>query len=173
MELGLAYGDRGTLQINIFDLQLQGLGDSEHPSGDEAEQCAVHQRAQAASGGQAPRLLKQLADLLVSVDVGCGPSVPAPKDPGWRHLGVNLELTVVGREGSNDLEPSGCGDSTGSQDMLSRPFELKLLRQRSAMTLGVGEPSEPQQLGTGGLQGLCCTNQNQAEITPAPDAAMP
>ena len=37
--------------------------------------------------------------------------------------------------------------------MLSRPFELKLLRQRSAMTLGVGEPSEPQQLGTGGLQG--------------------
>ena len=94
-----------------------------------------------------------VADLLVGVDVWCRPSVAASKDAGWRHLGVNLELTVVGREGSNDLEPSSCGNRTGSKDMLSRPFELKLLRQRSAMTPSVGESGEPQQLGAGGLQG--------------------
>ena len=37
--------------------------------------------------------------------------------------------------------------------MLSRPFDLKFLRQCSAMTSGIGEPGEPQQLGAGGLQG--------------------
>ena len=153
MELGLAYGDRGTIQINIFDLQLQGLGDSEPRSGNETEQCAVHQRAQATSRGQAPRVLKQLADLLVGVDVWCWPSVAAAKDSGWRHFGVHLELTIVGREGSNDLEPSSCGNSTGSKDMLSRPFELKFLRQSSAVSPRVGESGEPQQLGAGGLQG--------------------
>ena len=97
-------------------------------------------------------MLKQIADLLVGVDVWCWPSVAAAKDSGWRHLGVHLELTVVGREGSNDLEPSSCGNRTGSKNMLSRLFELKFLRQCSAMTSGVGKPGEPQQLGAGGLQ---------------------
>ena len=97
-------------------------------------------------------MFEQLAQLLVGIDVRCWPSVAAAEDPWRRYFGGSLELAVVGREGSNDLEPSGGGDVAGSHDMFSRPCELKFLRQSPLMTPGVGETGEPQELGARGLQ---------------------
>ena len=102
MELGLAHGDRRTLQINISDLQLQCLRDPEPGSGDEAEQRAVHQRAQSVLRGQAPCLVEQFKNFGIGVDVRRWPPVTAAEDARFRHFGVNLELAVVGCEGSND-----------------------------------------------------------------------
>lgn len=150
------------MQINICELQLGALGDSESRDCDEAEQRAVPQRATTSSRGQSPCELKQLADLLVGIDVRCQSSVAPTKDPHSRHLGVNLGLTGVGRERPNDLEPSSGSDDGGSTDMFLRPFELKRLRQWPLMPQGAGEPGEPQKFSTCGLgsDGLAGNDSN-------------
>lgn len=71
----------------------------------------------------------------------------AAEDEWRRHLGGRLELTIVSREGSDDLEPARCCDGAGSHNMLARPVQLQLERQRPSMSSGIGEAGESRQLG--------------------------
>lgn len=93
-------------------------------------------RRHAVSQGQ------QIANLLVGVDVRGKPSMAAAQDEWRRHLSGGLELAVIGRERSDGLQPARCRNGARSCDMLARPIQLQIERQRPLMVSGVGESGE-------------------------------
>src|SRR5438128_7631946 len=107
VKLCLSHGDRRAMQIDITDLQLQGLRESEPGGGDQPEQCSVYQGTQATRGRQAVGMVQQLEDLLVSVDVWRQSALAAAKGSCWWHLAGHFELAVVSRKRPQYLEPAG------------------------------------------------------------------
>ena len=74
--------------------------------------------------------------------------------PGRRHLGVDLELAVVGREGPQDLEPARSGHGAGARGHVARAHSsCSSCVSGPLMATGVGEAGEPHQLGAGAFRG--------------------
>ncbi|MDQ1812496.1 hypothetical protein RBA41_04185, partial [Massilia sp. CCM 9210] len=74
------------------------------------------------------------------------------QDEWWRHLSGGFELAVVSRERSDDFQPARCRNGARSCDMLARPIQLQIERQRPLMVFGVGESGEAHQLSARALQ---------------------
>jgi len=50
------------------------------------------------------------------------------QDERRQNLGGGLELSVVGCERSDDLQPARCRDGSRSRDMQARPIQLQIGR---------------------------------------------
>ena len=122
MELRPAHGERRHRQIDILDLQIQCLGDSESGSCDEPEKCLIGHGSQPTWRRHAVRQGQQIANLLIGVDVWGQSSMAVAQDEWGRHLSGGLELEVIGRKRSDDLQPARCRNGTRSCDMLARPI---------------------------------------------------